>query len=441
MMTTLKDFITQNPYTAYSYSYPHKNSYRPLSPALPLEQVWADEDRSSLFLYLHIPFCEMRCGFCNLFTLANPKDELSNSYLQALLTQIRLSADAIGDAGFARFAAGGGTPSLLSESQLRTLFEAIEQDFMLTLKDIPCSFETSPYTATRSKLEILSEYGIDRISIGVQSFLSQENRAIGRHQPETQLLQALDSIRQFDFSTINLDLIYGIPGQNETSWLFSLAKALSYYPEEIYLYPLYIRPQTGIGKKGVLSLAEHRKALYDTGRAYLLANGYEQVSMRMFRRTNLTIADAPVYCCQQDGMLGLGAGARSYTQSLHYSSQYAVSKAPTNDVINQYIQKQQQNNTMVNYGFYLNDDEKRRRYLILSLLSTDGLDTNEYLSRFKTKHTDDFPELSELNDLGYAILTDGILRLTDSGLHHSDSIGPWLYSQQVNRLVSECNVA
>ena len=83
-MIDLSDTITANPYTGYAYSYPHKTAYREFLPALALDDVWAREDKSSLFLYIHIPFCEMRCGFCNLFTMANPAQDQVAAYLQAL---------------------------------------------------------------------------------------------------------------------------------------------------------------------------------------------------------------------------------------------------------------------------------------------------------------------------------------------------------------------
>ena len=115
------------PYLAYAYSYPHKTAYRPLDPPQPLEQVWAHEDQSALFLYVHVPFCEMRCGFCNLFTMAKPADELAATYMSALrrqATQVRRALEP--DARFARVAIGGGTPTQLDEPAFTELFDILE---------------------------------------------------------------------------------------------------------------------------------------------------------------------------------------------------------------------------------------------------------------------------------------------------------------------------
>ena len=101
--------LRETPYAGYSYAYPHKTAYRPFPEPVPLRTLWAEENRSALFLYLHVPFCEMRCGFCNLFTTANPKANLTQVYLGALRRQAEQVRDALGEASFARLAIGGGS--------------------------------------------------------------------------------------------------------------------------------------------------------------------------------------------------------------------------------------------------------------------------------------------------------------------------------------------
>ena len=96
-------------YQAYSYSYPHKTAYREFAQPLDLKSVWEKEKRDALFLYLHIPFCEMRCGFCNLFTTSNPETSFEGLYLNALERQAQRVRGALGDSKFARMAPGGGT--------------------------------------------------------------------------------------------------------------------------------------------------------------------------------------------------------------------------------------------------------------------------------------------------------------------------------------------
>src|SRR5436190_20641717 len=117
----------QSPYQSYVYAYPHKTAYRTFDPPLNLRELWANEERAALFLYLHIPFCEMRCGFCNLFTTANPKEDLEAAYLDAVERQARRVRAALGSASFARLAIGGGTPTYLMPAALHRMFDVAER--------------------------------------------------------------------------------------------------------------------------------------------------------------------------------------------------------------------------------------------------------------------------------------------------------------------------
>jgi len=433
-MTTLTEWIKQGPYQAYTYAYPHKSSYRQLEPARELREVWSGEGLDSLFLYFHIPFCEMRCGFCNLFTLAKAKEDLQDAYLAALERQVQVVVDQLPTANFTRLAVGGGTPTLLSEAQLERLFNAIER--VSSPSRIPVSVEMSPETINPTKLKILKDRGVNRASIGIQSFLEDETKAVRRAQKPAEAHQALDMMRSAGFDILNLDLIYGMGGQTNESFEFSIREAIKHAPEEVYLYPLYVRPLTGLGKAD-LSWDDHRMGLYLHGRDFLLANGYEQVSMRMFRRTGSSLVEGPVYCCQADGMLGLGVGARSYTNDLHYSTEYAVGRGTVKSIIDDFVERTPEELGTVSYGFELDREEQKRRHLILSLLSDEGLSDSLYAERFKSQPFDDFPELVSLIELELATKADELLRLTPRGFAWTDAIGPWLYSSRVNTLSAE----
>ncbi|MBW3625967.1 MAG: hypothetical protein KY468_21460 [Armatimonadetes bacterium] len=174
----------------------------------------------------------------------------------------------------------------------------------------------------------------------MQSLLEVETRAVGRPQDSTTVMRALERIRETGFRTLNVDLMYGLPGQTPESWEASLRGVLAFEPEELYLYPLYARPKTGLERMNVPE-EDRRLRLYREGRALLLERGYEQVSMRMFRRSCVPPDGEahpyrPVYCCQEDGMVGLGCGARSYTRRLHYSTEYAVSPGAVRTLIRDY---------------------------------------------------------------------------------------------------------
>lgn len=428
-----------SPYEGYVYAYPHKTAYRPLDPRPRLADVWAAEPKDALFLYLHVPFCEVRCGFCNLFTRTGAPEELTGRYLDALERQAVAVQDALGEASFATAAFGGGTPTYFTAAELDRLCDIAAR--LAPLGSIPLGVETSPGTATPDRLAVLRDRGTTRVSIGVQSFVDAEARAAVRPQKRGEVEAALDAIRSAGFETLNIDLIYGIDGQTPESWSHSLDSALAWRPEELYLYPLYVRPLTGLDRLdiGRRDWDDRRLRLYRLGRDHLLGHGYEQVSMRMFRRTDQASgADrrggGTEYCCQTDGMVGLGCGARSYTADLHHSFEYAVGASQVRGIIDDYVRTTDFGDARV--GFRLDDDERRRRHLIQSLLQAGGLDRVAYQRRFGTDADDDFaPDLARFVEAGWLADDPAALRLTPEGLAHSDAIGPALFSSRVRALM------
>jgi oxygen-independent coproporphyrinogen-3 oxidase len=187
------------------------------------------------------------------------------------------------------------------------------------------------------------------------------------------------------------------------AYLESLHAALRHAPEELYLYPLYVRPLTGLERRSE-AWGDIRLACYRAGRTLLLDLGYEQVSMRMFRRKQAPSSrrqapggdevrrlvalpaiepgawrQAPgaawrhdeygsVYCCQEDGMVGLGCGARSYTRGLHYATEYAVGAPGVKAILAEYVARPAEAFDAAEYGCALDEEEQRRRYVIQSLL-------------------------------------------------------------------------
>ncbi len=432
----LEDALKETPYLGYAYAYPHKTAYRHFQQPLELSEIWRNEDSSALFLYFHIPFCEVRCGFCNLLSLPNPDQAIVNQYLQTMKRQAIEIKSAIGPLRFARLAVGGGTPSCLTLEQLDCLFEIMEKDLDIDCSLIPFSFEVSPATLTWEKLQLLKAHGVNRISIGVQSFIDEETNALGRPQKNEDVLNVLEMICNTGFETLNIDLIYGCKGQTFQNLQYSLDKTLSFKPDEIYLYPLYVRSLTGLDGK-FEPASNLRFSIYQQGREYLLANGYNQISMRLFRSKKLQIAQGPVYCCQEDGMIGLGIGARSYTRKIHYSSEYAVSRKGVTRILQSYISAKIPSFSRIEYGFRLDIEDRQRRYIIKSLLHMPGLDIGAYENYFDRDPWKDFPQLTRLIELDLARKEKGLLELTPYGLAYTDCIGPWLYSDKVKQLIQD----
>ena len=433
---------TDSPYQSYVYAYPHKTAYRPLADRLRRRDLWAGERQQALALYMHIPFCEVRCGFCNLFTRIGTPEGMTTAYLDALERQATVVREALEpDARYANAAFGGGTPTFLTAAELDRLCDIAERRSGASLADIPLSVEASPATATADRLTVLAARGTTRLSLGVQSFVDAEARAAVRPQRRAEVEAALGRIRAAGIPVLNIDLIYGIDGQTEASWQRSLGAALAWRPEELYLYPLYVRPLTGLGRQGggVAARREwdrQRLRLYREGRDRLLAEGYRQLSMRLFRRADAPVeaADDGEYACQTDGMTGLGCGARSYTSRLHYSFGYAVRMSEIRGILDGYLTTSAEDFAHAERGRRIDGDEARRRYLLQSLLQRDGLETGGYRDRFGTAPEADFAgELRRFAAAGW--LDDragaGWLRLSPEGLAHSDAVGPALFSPAV----------
>ena len=134
-------------------------------------------------------------------------------------------------------------------------------------------------------------------------------------------------------------------------------------------------------------------------------------------------------------MVGLGCGARSYTRTLHYSSEYAVGANGIHGIIESYNKSAESSFEFADYGFCLSPNEERRRFVIKTILRADGLEFAPYLQRFGSSVLEDFPQLAQLSSEGLAFVDADTLKLSEAGLELSDAIGPWLYSTNVHDLM------
>lgn len=415
-------------YEAYCYSYPHKTAYRKFTTPKTLEEIWAEESFENLFGYIHIPFCKSKCKFCNLFSIPSTDSEMMDSYISSLKKQVQVYLQFFKHISLGSIAIGGGTPSALSTLNFESLLKLFINDFSVVPGSIPFSVEVSPITTDIEKLELMKWAGVDRVSMGIQSFNENESAILGRIENVDSINRAIANIRNVGFSILNLDLIYGIPGQTLSSWINSLESICKIEPEEIYLYPLYIRKWTAIEKNNK-EQHDTRLALYRAGRDYLLNHGYQQLSMRFFRKNSISSIKRTEYCCQEDGMIGLGVGARSYTKSCHYSYPYAVRNKEVKAIINDFVNNKDY--AIVDFGIILNEEEQRRRYLIKSILKSEGINRLTYKNRFKKDVLEDFSELYHWAEKKWLDINQEYLCLTDAGIERSDVLGPALFSSDI----------
>lgn len=413
-------------YVSYMYSYPHKTAYRTLTPPVSLSPYLERLEGREASLYFHIPFCAHKCGYCNLFSQQCCDAERISLYLHTMRRQAEQLSVAAQGLKFTSFAVGGGTPLILDEGQLEELF-CLAELFGVHPSRVFTSVETSPEYTQKSVLRQLRARGVERLSMGVQSFNETELKKLKRRPGLGTVVGALENIVEAGFPQFNLDLIYGIEGQTVESFMRSLNTALTYRPNELFIYPLYVRPGTRID---VRSTDDIGYAIYKSARELLVGQGFVQTSMRRFVRRETTETE---FSCGDEVMLSCGAGGRSYLGNLHYATPYAVRQQAIADEIEHYI-RTTDFMTAAN-GFLLSTEEMQIRFIIKNLMYHRGVDLAEYEKRFGEKP--DRNLFREFTDRGWIEETGRIVRLTEEGMAYSDYIGQAFISPVVRKLMSE----
>ena len=392
-------------YVSYMYSYPHKTAYRTLTPPVSLSPYLERLEGREASLYFHIPFCAHKCGYCNLFSQQCCDAERISLYLHTMRRQAEQLSVAAQGLKFTSFAVGGGTPLILDEGQLEELF-CLAELFGVHPSRVFTSVETSPEYTQKSVLRQLRARGVERLSMGVQGFNETELKKLKRRPGLGTVVGALENIVEAGFPQFNLDLIYGIEGQTVESFMRSLNTALTYRPNELFIYPLYVRPGTRID---VRSTDDIGYAIYKSARELLVGQGFVQTSMRRFVRRETTETE---FSCGDEVMLSCGAGGRSYLGNLHYATPYAVRQQAIADEIDHYI-RTTDFMTAAN-GFLLSTEEMQIRFIIKNLMYHRGVDLAEYEKRFGEKP--DRNLFREFTDRGWIEETGRIVRLTEEGM-------------------------
>jgi len=279
-------------------------------------------------LYLHIPFCHTRCYYCDFNTYAGILP-LREPYVRALLAEIALAGEqARHDDGSPRRARtiffGGGTPSLLTVTQIKRLLHACRAAFALD-EDAEITLEANPGTLTSEQLVGLRAAGINRLSLGSQSFDAQLLKTLGRIHTPAEITQALSHARAAGFTSINLDFMFGLPGQSMHQWQETLAQALMLRPEHLSLYSLIIEEGTPFfnwTQEGRIVPGDEDLCadMYEYADELLQAAGYVNYEISNWAlpghqsRHNLTYWRNLPY-------IGMGAGAHSFFAGKRFSNE------------------------------------------------------------------------------------------------------------------------
>lgn len=273
----------------------------------------------AISLYLHIPFCRRRCSYCDFNTYTSLND-LKTAYAQALAAEIGQVAQGERRPAHTLFF-GGGTPSLMSPAELAHILAAVEEHFALSA-GAELTLEANPETVTPAYLVALRQLGINRLSFGVQSAMPDELALLGREHDFQTVVQAVAWARTAGFDNLNLDLIYGLPGQSLAAWEATLRAALALTPEHLSLYCLTIEPGTPMQRwlhTGQMAAPDADLAAeqYDLACTLLEQAGLEHYEISNWARPGRLCQHNLTYWRNQE-YLGLGAGAHGHAAGYRY---------------------------------------------------------------------------------------------------------------------------
>jgi len=279
-------------------------------------------------LYLHIPFCQSRCSYCDFNTYAGLTD-LRGRYVDALCQEIARQGMHFQTNGHAPMARsiylGGGTPTILTVDQIACLLDACTSSFSV-IGDAETTIEANPVSVNRDYLTSLHQIGVNRISLGVQSFSDNELALLGRLHDAVTAQRAFVAARQAGFQNINLDLIYGLPNQHVHRWQETLRIALSLEPEHLSLYALGVEVGTPLHRDvlaGRVPTPDPDVAAdqYELAEDLLADAGYVHYEISNWARGSIRYASQHnMFYWHNQPYLGLGAGAHSWVSGMRFAN-------------------------------------------------------------------------------------------------------------------------
>jgi len=369
----------------------------------------------SVGLYIHVPFCHTRCHFC-AFAIQIHREDRVQRYLDALSSEIRLHAGQQSLAGrrLETVYFGGGTPTSLSAGQLTSILQNIRDSFGLA-DAAEISVEAHPDTVTEEGLRQLAGAGFTRISFGVQSMDEGELLQIGRRTSGNRTRAAVDMAREAGFTNINLDLIYGVPGQTLDGWLATLDAVLSLEPAHLSCYALTVEEKTRLHldvRRGdaVEPDAALQNDMEDATAQRLAAAGFTRYEISNYARPSHACRHNLLYW-QGEDYLGLGPSAQSYLDGRRFGNIENVEG---------YCQALEEGRSVITESELLNADQRQHERIVFGLRLIEGVDQD--LLRHEPPDRAWQQTLDQLTRRGLLEKRAGRIRLTDEGRRYADSV-------------------
>jgi oxygen-independent coproporphyrinogen-3 oxidase len=386
-------------------------------------QIAGLEDRP-LSLYVHIPFCRKRCAFCGCNVIATRKTQAALTYLEALEAEIGLVAKALGSRRRVdRVHLGGGTPTYLEEPELRRLWAALSRHFDID-RNGELAIEVDPRATTEGQLELLRGLGFSRLSFGVQDLDPEVQLQIGRIQPLDLVRRQLDLASSLGYSSLNFDLLYGLPGQSPESLAATLDAVLKMRPDRIAIYGFAYMPERFAHQRAIVPAnvpgARERVELQLLAYEKLVAGGYRPVGFDHFALPGDELCRALDEKRLRRTFMGYTAWPASDLVGLGISSIGEVQGAFSQNVhkLSRYLESISEGVLPVERGYRKDAEDELRGEIIERLLCLMEADLEEVAQRHGRTAEAFSTELADLRRLqaeGLAEIRGAVVRITEPG--------------------------
>jgi oxygen-independent coproporphyrinogen-3 oxidase len=371
-------------------------------------------------LYVHIPYCEAKCPYCdfNSYAAASWPEE---RYAAALANELRAyaAAPAFEGATVSTVFFGGGTPSLFQPATIAGILDAVAASYRIA-SDAEITLEANPGTVERARLGGFRSAGINRLSFGIQSFQSDLLVTLGRIHTVDDSRAAIAAARAAGFDNLNLDLIFAVPGQSRSACAADVAEVLTYAPEHISAYNLTYEPSTPFHTRrarGELTPLDEDDELwmYQHVRSALAAGGYGQYEISNFARPGRAARHNQCYW-RSGAYLGIGAGAHSFADRPGWGRRWSNERLPE-----RYIAGAAAGDAVA-AGETRTFETAAGEFMFLGLRETNGIDVTSFAERFGRPVADLYPIVDDFCTDGLLVARDGRLALSERGLLVADSV-------------------
>ena len=383
-------------------------------------------------IYLHIPFCKSKCAYCNFFSLVTEKK--MDDYVSALKKEIINRKSYLGDDVVKTIYFGGGTPSLLPIKYVEEILELLHENYNI-ISNPEVTLEINPDTIDKDKMMALKHLGVNRMSVGIQSFNDDDLRYLGRRHDSRHALQVLDDLSGVGFDRITLDLIYGMPTLTEEKWNHNLDIFFSTGISHLSAYALTVEPKTILGQK-IEKEELQEVSEEDTIRHYNILvertkeNGFEHYEISNFAKEGCRSQHNSIYW-QDVKYLGLGPSAHSYDGD---SRQWNVSNLTKYiQFVNADIDTDTDADTDTDMGRYyereiLSKEDKFNEYVMTSLRTSWGCNVDKIERDYGKSYAHNFlKNIKKYLDSGIMLVKDNSFILTDEGMLFADGIAADLF--------------